>query len=651
MSDAVRCKEQATVADNLFCRLHGKQCYGLYKGYKRRNAQLDALMADPPRCLKGSKISLANQTFEEVTEEAELCQLRAFLFNQYVLLCKVIRARKLHHEHFYSLDLDYGHKIYLDRLINQRHSALHALENLERRTVKVLYEKEEWFRWAREAQSQEEESREKEQKKIKMESALFRRHWKESQARLQAIRRKEDEKRQAAYLEAAWKEHMSLDEEGDDEDWDPVEDIVGEDQAKFIGLIRHFLWMDETPTMSPGPSNDVNAGFESAATEKHAQKGTGKKSKKKASASTTLTVVSSRGKAQASDTDDADKNVIETRDDIRKRLREGVRKDYSEVSGPMMIGTLRNPRERMERTAPIPEDEAEQLIRDIQEIRLLLFCRQLLSHAAFLSIALKASTVGEFLAHPGLTNSDIRDLCLKVEKPSLQALRDACADFARGDEPDVEANTGGDGQEKAPSTAGVLRRNYQYYGGGMGEELSMLHLFRYSPSARVVGEQLGILSPPQKLLGKEDKVKVTICGKTIWNHASQAAMARDGWLQFSIMAKNCSLNEAIHLCRNWDEFFDLSLLASWQFFPTARWGAWQGNLYKSELNQMVGIKANIVCFTTNLTNGPVFTCRDSYPSTPSSRPPPSRLTIRLEAVASSSGSITSSSLETCSAAS
>jgi hypothetical protein len=60
-------------------------------------------------------------------------------------------------------------------------------------------------------------------------------------------------------------------------------------------------------------------------------------------------------------------------------------------------------------------------------------------------------------------------------------------------------------------------------------------------------------------------------GKSIWNHTSENAMSRDGWLQFSVMAKDCDLKHAIQLCRNWSEFSGLNLLTLWQFFPVSNW--------------------------------------------------------------------------------
>lgn len=156
----------------------------------------------------------------------------------------------LHHKHFYSLEMDYGHKAYLDKLVQARHTVTKALECLEKRTAQILYKREKWFQWVLEVQDDQEKTREKEQKKIKLEAALFKRHWREMEARLKAAREKEDKRRQEAYLEEVWKERMqerldSCAETDSGEDWDPIEDVFEDDRARYIHLIRYFLWMGD----------------------------------------------------------------------------------------------------------------------------------------------------------------------------------------------------------------------------------------------------------------------------------------------------------------------------------------------------------------------------------------------------------------------
>jgi hypothetical protein len=106
LSDGQNCKDVATNANGLFCGFHAKQVYGLYKGYKRRNAQLDAIDDDAPAYLKNTQVPLANETFDAAQDEKTLQEIHSHLFEKYVLLTKVIDARKLHHKHFYPLQID-----------------------------------------------------------------------------------------------------------------------------------------------------------------------------------------------------------------------------------------------------------------------------------------------------------------------------------------------------------------------------------------------------------------------------------------------------------------------------------------------------------------------------------------------------------------
>jgi hypothetical protein len=292
---------------------------------------------------------------------------------------------------------------------------------------------------------------------------------------------------------------------------------------------------------------------------------------------------------------EVDKTRIETKDEIRQRLREGVKKDYSEIHYPVLLGTATQPAELQDRTPPIPDDEIDTLLDDIAEIKKLLFCRQILRRPGLLPAALRANSIEEFMADPEIPESELRDLCLRVEQPSLQALRDACADFARGDEPEEDESEEHDEIDPPISAAEYLRHHNRYgdlEGSDFQDFKDSMYLAMMTPEARkhyekeqerIFRETIGgdLRQQPDK------KVKVRICGKDIWNYASQSRMARDGWLQFSIMAKDCSFEDAIGLCRNWDEFSDLNALAIWQFFPASKWFGWAANFIYEELIQMV----------------------------------------------------------------
>lgn len=574
-------------------------------GYKRRNKKLDAFDDEAPPSLKHTDVPLANQTFESVTSEVELNECHDHLLEKSRLLTHVIEARKIHHQSFYSISYDYGHQLYLDKLISQRHVVLRALERVQKRIADVLFRKEAWFSWVRAAQREEEATRDKEQKKIRREAALFKRHWKQLQARLEQARLREEQLRQDAYLEEVYQERLASALEDDDEAWDPIQDLDSNKRQQYIDLIRHFLWLgeledveeDATVEAADAPASELAAKvaglFLADDAEPEAKKGKKKRKKKKkskgksaaaqaeAQASTSaaggeghveddenmstqsklLAMEKSGALSRAGDAQpEPDKRRIETEEEMRKRLSEGVEKIYEiSMSGMQLVGTIENPIETVHKTAPLTGDEIEEAVRDIRAIKLLLFCRLLLGHATLLPAAIRAQSVEAFLRDGEVSDADLRDLCLKLEQPTLQDIRDACADFARDDAREAanDAARETDGG-KADGDAGDDKHLQALTNRGHGEE-----------------------TPP-----KPDKIKITVCGMSIWNHASEEAMSRNGWFQFSIMVRDCDLNHAMQLCRNWAEFSDLNLLTMWQLFPAATWSCWGGDRLMQQLQEM-----------------------------------------------------------------
>ncbi|KAI0860232.1 hypothetical protein F4860DRAFT_479717 [Xylaria cubensis] len=615
LSDGTPCTGVATVWDDLFCGFHGKQCYGLYAGYKKRNAQLDGLAEQAPPYLKSSEKPLANETFDQVQDENVLNQIHAHLFSEYVLLGKVIDARKLHHKHFFPLKLDYGHQAYLDTLSNRRHIVLRALEKVVKRTAEILYAKEKWFKWVEDVQHKEETNREKEAKKVKLDAAMFKRHWKKMQTRLRAQREKEEKQRQEAYLESAYQERINTatESEQDAEMWDPIEDFLEDERCKYVDLIKHFLWMEvmneeeeeekqSTSTTAPDLSTEVKSLSVSESTQAKKPK---KKSKPKDSKTPRVAnkPITSRqyqnihdGQTQilammdseetargpSDNTTELDKSNIETEEEMRKRLKEGVEKNYDEVHGPLLIGSLETPHGTHEKTSPMDDDEIDTLMQDVKEIKLLLFCRLLLSHASLLPAALQASSVDEFLNNTEITEADLRDICLKVEQPSLQDIRDACADLLREDEPETE--TSEDDEHEDLSFEDIILQDRRF-GRLQGPEWYFENMV--VQRAKVLGEPVPSL---KELLGLTielpKKTKVQICGKSIWNYSSESSMSREGWLQFSVIAKGCDLRNAVQLCRNWSEFSDLNFLASWQYFPASNWVSWGTDRLTKQLHDL-----------------------------------------------------------------
>ena len=83
------------------------------------------------------------------------------------------------------------------------------------------------------------------------------------------------------------------------------------------------------------------------------------------------------------------------------------------------------------------------------------------------------------------------------------------------------------------------------------------------------------------------KLRVKVCGKYIYNYPSEKAISRGGWLHFSIIAKDSDLHDAIKLCRHWDEFWELNVLAMYHYFPARSWLLWKGDRLRQQLLQMV----------------------------------------------------------------
>jgi hypothetical protein len=552
-------------------------------------------------------VPLINQTYEDIDDQESLQEVHDHLFDKFRLLTRVINARKLHHQSFYSINYDYGHQVYLDKLIRERHNVTKGLERVQKRMASVLYQQEQWFSWVRKTQQEEEASRDKEQKKVKQEAALFKRHWKKLQARLERARMKEESLKQNAFLEQAYRERMASSDEDDHEAWDPIEDVDNDKRNQYIELIKHFLWIDEPaeddeikPSVEPtGEAAEPTLADDVKSPSKKAKKRSKAKSaaaKAKAeedaapSASTgedtrgqdKLLVLQSAGREAGDDSHrPLDKGRIETEEEMRLRLSQGVERKHGNVRGVQIVGTVNNPGETYHKTAPMTETEVEQAISDVREIKMLLFCRLLLAQANLLPAAVKAGSVQAFLDNPELGETDLRDLCLKLEVPTLQDIRDACADFARDEETEAANDAAWETDDEDSDDEGgetwmdLIAEDARY------RHLSTDDWFR----KKIIGPALDKVDDYTANTEPSKKMQVTICGRTIWNHASEHSMSRHGWLQFSIIAKDCDLKHAVQLCRSWNEFSDLNNLAWWQVFPTANWSSWGGNDLMRQLQQ------------------------------------------------------------------
>ena len=582
VSDESLCQESATSLNGLFCPYHSKQCQGqhsvlarsykltietgLYQGYKRRNARLDALKL--PKYLKDSPLPLANETFGDVESKATVRELHDYLLLRYRLLTRVIGARNLHHSRFFSMNMDYGHQHYKDNLQNQRHIAARALESLGKRAGEMLFLQQEWFQWARQRQEEEEKSRDNEKKKIKREAALFKRYWSNLEARAKESRRKGDFQRQEQFLEEAYRERITL---KDDEGlaWDPIDDVVEDERAIYVEIINLFLML-----------KDGSPGSDKQSLEKII---VSKESAKKRKSQKPVT------------TQSGERADIETLSQMRKRLREGS--TYSQGASVLVRGTSNHPIELANKTACLPDDEIDVLLKEVSEIKHLLFCRLLFSHAGLLPVAIRADSVEEFLNDADVKDADLRDICLKMENPRPQEVRDACADLFRNEDENRDIGTcqgelqyanAGDTTRKVRTPAQHNERDdLKPWMPKRSRKVKKEDDSRKNVFGRTVGPtevrdiDFRVVDDQAEYGGQ--RIRVKICGRYIYNYPSEKSMSRGGWLHFCLIAKDSDLSDALKLCRKWDEFFELSILALYQYFPAANWISWATDREQTQL--------------------------------------------------------------------
>ncbi|PGH07906.1 hypothetical protein AJ79_06113 [Helicocarpus griseus UAMH5409] len=555
------CTALATSSNGLFCAFHSRQCHGLYMGYKSRNAKLDEIRSCPPECLAKRSTKLANDFFEDLANESALSEIHDHLLTTYRLLDRVIRARKLHHAHFYAQSMDYGHQKYLDALLQQKVTISIALERVTRRTAEVLYMKRKWFQWTRKCQEEEEKTRENEKKKIKREAALFRRQMKEVDRRMRELRIREGKRQQDNFLQKAYEERLAQDAES----WDPIEDVLDNERGTYIDLIEHFLWLAEGQSTETGP--EKTDAPPDPSTPSTVESNQAKTSQNPPSTSSKTKKKSRKGKRAGSEgTSSGDPNLdnIESREEMRKRLVEGMIIDGAAL---LIEGTIDKPEATSDRICRIPADEVQGLLNEISEIKNYLFCRLLLGNAVLLPAALRSSSIQDFFNDPDVTVNDLRDICLKLEQPDLQDIRDACADFSRGNEENAETSDIDDEERQSRMTMKMIgllakiaekrqKRKDTLNAGGGGEGQ---------------GTAIDFGKVDDEASNTERKVRVKICGRHIYNYPSAKSMARGGWLHFSIIAKDCNFFRAVELCKSWDEFFELNVLASNTYFPSPSW--------------------------------------------------------------------------------
>ncbi|KAL8990194.1 MAG: hypothetical protein Q9169_008184 [Polycauliona sp. 2 TL-2023] len=198
-----------------------------------------------------------------------------------------------------------------------------------------------------------------------------------------------------------------------------------------------------------------------------------------------------------------------------------------------------------------------------------------------------------------------------MDNPGLQEIRDACADLGRGvDElDDVYEEEEEEEEEKVNKATTRLKQlsllNNSAKSRGLPRKWAPEREKKVTESKHARQGMVDALSDMFRESGetksqtmidfgqlddnsnfKSKKKRVRICGKYIYNYPSEKAINRGGWLYFCLIAKDSDQRDAIKLCRHWDEFFDLNILATFQYFPAAKWLVWKGDHRRKQLLQM-----------------------------------------------------------------
>lgn len=86
-------------------------------------------------------------------------------------------------------------------------------------------------------------------------------------------------------------------------------------------------------------------------------------------------------------------------------------------------------------------------------------------YATLLPIALRADSVDDFLTDTKVSEADLRDLCLQMEQPGLQQIRDACAYLTREDDEHDDAEMNDEEEPADLNTKGLreIRRGIRMF--------------------------------------------------------------------------------------------------------------------------------------------------------------------------------------------
>lgn len=358
-----------------------------------------------------------------------------------------------------------------------------------------------WYAWVESLQTEADNKSEAEKKKVKAEAALFKKH----QMNVGKFR-EEEELRQRSELEKV-------------DVWDPIESIIESTRAGYIALIKVMV-------LAEGTTQDEMV----LAMERGLQLKTSARKQidtfeleniKRSRDRKAMRIGPERKKYQDAE-EERDKRMAAQRPKAKVESDDETDADVDGMATVMAEFGLPN------RSLISNTEGQEHQVRVISEFVLL---RLVIADPSLLVTAMASPSIDAFF-RSGVRNTDLRDLCLDLSRPSFKLMKNACLDYWV-----AEAMKGqDDGEGQALAKVGK--------GKGKGK--------------KATGTPLPNLHPDRLALWRENKVKV--CGKWIYNLPPKFTLPCQGWSQFSMMATNCSLWDAISICTSWNEFFELNIL-------------------------------------------------------------------------------------------
>ncbi|KAA8908778.1 hypothetical protein FN846DRAFT_944613 [Sphaerosporella brunnea] len=550
LQNEAKCVTPAQSANGLFCAFHAKQCHALYVGYKRRTAELESLEQNPPPTLPKD---YGNTDWASFSSAVELRKVQEYLNHRLLLLHRCITARDWHHSHFYGDNSDFGHQKFLDRLRGNRVTVTGALLRIERRMLGLKYKDAEWMEWVRSLQLAEDTKSAAEKKKVKAEHALFR----ENQAKIEKAREEEEKRRR--------------EEREKEEVWDPVEDIIEEQRIRYVALLRMLLRKEgvgeQEEEMALKMARDLagnTEGLDEEALERYrAQReaeGKGvvtRMEMEKDIAFVARPFMVTMGEPSEKRLSNA------TDDETKKKLAE--LEDIEDLEMKRLI-------ERMNRLAHMERGVSNYNLKDREEslkkvreesttIREYMMIRLITKNPAFLIVALECESLNEFLAHPNLRNTDLRDLALQLALNSKELIRDACSDYWAEIALEKE-------QKAVPSTGKAEPEGKQkQLAIGSSQPKAVSAPKKNGKFIIVDGKKIPVLQGKDEpeVVETHRTERVLVCGRWIHNYPEERRLPRRGWFQFA-MITGCNLWRAIELCNSWEEFHDLNHLSLQGYF-------------------------------------------------------------------------------------